>query len=152
IPYSGVYAALLTLTGPVDMPDTRPLVEEMPNDVKKVTWNGSDILAKIDIPVTIPSADVRAGLETPLVLTKGWYALVFAVTYSATGGAMPGNNLDIGNPLYFSWQGWWDLPFLRATANPTIGIMAVFMTPGSWSREIRKSRRCQALYCCLCLA
>jgi hypothetical protein len=86
----GFFAAIVTLTGPADFPDS--------SDLSTSDVLGSTLLLP---PPRFLSDDVFADLE--LTLTPGWYAMIFGSDlFGATGrGAAPSSNTDIGSPSYF---------------------------------------------------
>jgi hypothetical protein len=84
-----VYGAVVALSGPTDFPDSTSLTT---SDVIGFALLG---------PLTSPSSEVSAELE--LVLTPGWYALVYGsggLGASGFGGIVEADT-DVGSPDYF---------------------------------------------------
>jgi hypothetical protein len=91
-PYVGnkqVYAAIIALSGPTDLPDSTILITP-------------DVVGAALLPLPESSAEVSAPLS--LSLQPGWYALqIGSWQFGASGwGVLTRNNIDIGRPDYYT--------------------------------------------------
>ena len=83
-----VFAALVELSGPEDLPDS-------------VSLSTPDVLGAALLTLPILSAEVSAPLTVSL--SPGWYSLVVGSgRFGASGfGVVTRNNFDVGRPSYF---------------------------------------------------